>query len=210
MTNAEVGLGRGEVGRLATARVVRHYPRILGDLSRLGLAGAALELVREAVPAREPDARVFRTTIELFERLEHADRGREELLIAFELRLMAATGFAARLDACARCGTAAPSGRAALFDPAVGAVVCRACGGGPFRLSGASRERLAACLGRSWGDAADEDWPDRVLAEARGAVAAFVAAHLGRRLEGGALVSQIREVVETGRATRARGERRDG
>ena len=67
--DAELALGRGEVGRLASARLVRGFPTLLGSLPAMREAGRALELVRDATPPRESDPRLLATVEHLFERL---------------------------------------------------------------------------------------------------------------------------------------------
>ncbi len=195
LLHAEVALGRGEVGRLGQAQVRRAFPRILSALDRITFAGAALELVREVAPPREPDERLFDATLSFFEALDAAAEAREELLLAFEVRVMAVAGLTPGVDVCARCGKRAPEGKAARFDPALGAIVCRACGGAALHLSGGARERIRACAGAGWaqGPAA---WEPRELAEVRRALADHVHAHVGRRLSGGELVAQVGELPQ--------------
>jgi DNA repair protein RecO (recombination protein O) len=175
---AEVGAGRGELGRLAQAQVVRPFVRILGSLRKMLLAGAGLELLRDAVPPREPDPRVFEVAVGLLEALDGDAEAREELLLAFQARLMALVGFSPGLDTCARCGRRAAGGQAARFDPARGAVVCRGCGGGPILLSGDARARLQSCIGRGWAD--QPPWSERQRAQVRAALDALITRHLGR------------------------------
>lgn len=179
---AEVGLGRGEVGRLAQAQIARAFPGILRDLKKIEYAGQALELVRDATPVREPDERVLEAAVQMLEALDAADEAREEMLIAFHMRLLALVGFAADVDNCGHCGRRAPEGQAGTFDPALGALSCRSCGGGPMRLGGALRARLARAQTARWLDAAAEHWPARDLAEARTATRWFTAQQLGKEL----------------------------
>lgn len=187
----EIGDGRGELGRLAQAQLVRAFPGILRDLSKLAVAGAALELVREATAPREPDARVFETVVAMLDAVDRAGGGAEQVLACFQVRLMAVLGLAPGLDACAECGRRAHEGQAALFDPQRGSVVCRACGGGSFKLGGRARARMMAALGPSWAAAAVEPWPADELGEARDALDAFLARHLDKHLEGAAIVAQV-------------------
>src|SRR5690606_30740256 len=117
LLRAEVALGRGEVGRLGQAQVLRAFPRILTGLDRITFAGAGLELVREVAPLREPDERLFDATLSFFETLDAAADAREELLLGFQLRVMSVAGFSPGIDVCAKCGKRAPAGKAARFDP---------------------------------------------------------------------------------------------
>lgn len=190
---AEIALGRGEVGRLAQARVLRAFPALLGDLERMSVAAAGLELVREAVPEREPDARLV-PTVERFFEVVSATPPRDEVRVAFALRVLALVGLSPNLASCGRCGRPAPEGKAALFDAALAALVCRACGGAPIKLSGALRARLARAAARHWDDEAGAAWPADEIATAREALDALLARHLSHRLSGGELVAQVREV----------------
>ncbi len=171
----EVALGRGELGRLASARLVRGYPRLLGRLDAMQSAGRALELVRAVAPERHADERLVPTVARWFELLDEGAPASAR--VAFELRFLAIAGWPPRLTSCGRCGRAAGEGRAALFDPGLGAIVCRACGGGPLLLGGALREKMERALGPRW-DVETEWAPDEVVS-AEAAIAAFVRRHLG-------------------------------
>ncbi len=193
IVEAEVALGRGEVGRLAQARVLRAFPALLADLERMSVAAAGLELVREATPEREPEARLLPTVERFFEVLS-ATPPRDEVRVAFSLRLLALVGLAPNLASCGRCGRAAPEGKAALFDPDLGAVVCRACGGARMKLSGALRARCERAASRRWDEEASAPWAAGEVLAAREAIDALLARHLSHRLSGGELVAQVREV----------------
>jgi DNA repair protein RecO (recombination protein O) len=192
---AEVALGRGEVGRLAQARVVRAFPGLLGDLRRIGLASAGLELAREAFGDREPEPRLL-AAIERF--FEIVDGGApESALLAFSVRTLALAGHAPNVVSCGRCGRAAPEGKAALFDAGTGAIVCRACGGGAIKLGGALRARLERAAGKAWDDEARSSWSDAELGTARTLLAELERLHLPRALTGFDLVAQVHEVHRT-------------
>lgn len=171
----EFSLGGGEVGRLAGARTVRAFPAILGSLAAMQAGGAALELVRRVAPERQPDPEAVPTLARFFELLDAG--GGPTARIAFELRFLAIAGLAPMLCACSRCGRAPKSGQAALFDPTLGGLVCRACGGGPIHLSGALRDRMARWLDDSWHQEVSP-LPPAELSEAREFVDVFVRSHV--------------------------------
>ncbi len=193
LIEAEIAVGAGQLGRLAQARVVRAFPGVLADLERMSLAAAALELVREALPEREPEVRALPLVTRLFELVVALPPG-DALRVAFALRLLAVIGLAPNLEACGRCGRPAPPGKAALFDPALAAIVCRACGGGPVKLGGPLRERMGDALTRRWAELAAAEWPSPELTTARDAVDELLAHHVSHRLSGRDLVAQVREV----------------
>jgi DNA repair protein RecO (recombination protein O) len=193
LLEVEIGPGRGELGHIASSRIVRAFPRILADLRRMALAETGLELLRETASAETPDARTFATAVELLERLDAAESAREELLLAFEVRALALAGFAADLGTCVRCGTRAPEERAVTLDAALGGIVCRACGGASLRISGAARRVMARAVGSAWADV-ELEWEPRALAEVRRAVTALAEAHVGRPLGGRSVVAQVGEL----------------
>lgn len=170
------------LGTLTDALARRAFPRILGDLGRMGAAGGALELVREVVPEREPDASVYLTTAAAIEAFDDADADPLGLLVCFHARLMALAGFAPRLDACGVCGKRPGRAQASLFDPREGQLVCRACGGATHRLAADARERLARALSPDWIAAAQPPWPRRSVGPAYRAMHAFAEHRLGRAL----------------------------
>ncbi len=187
LLEAEISAGSSEVGTIARSRVVRPFERILSSLSRVTMAGAALELIREMVPPREPDARIFETSVDMLQELDAEAVPSQTLFVAFQARTLALAGLAPGVDVCARCGKRAAAGRSAFFDPALGAIVCRACGGGPLRLSGRARALVAGWLGAGWRDS-DGDADERSVAEARAALHGVLSQHLGRALSGPAIV----------------------
>jgi DNA repair protein RecO (recombination protein O) len=177
---AEVAVGRGEVSRLASATLLQPFPGILAALSKMQAGGRALELVRTALPSGPVDARLFEVCVALFELLDAADAVREEHELAFTVRLAALLGFAPRVDRCVRCEASAPDGKAALFDPRASAIVCRACGGAPLKLSGAARRLLGALGTEGWATLARSEWPESARDEVRRVAHGLVASHLVR------------------------------
>lgn len=175
--DAEIVLGNAELGRLVSARLTRGFPRLLGSLERMEQAGAGLELVRELVPFREADPRLLSAITELLEQLNEEDAG-FEVRLGFELRFLSLVGLCPRLDTCGRCGRFAEH-RAGLFDADIGALVCRACGGGPIHLGGRTRARMIACQGDDWA-AQTHGWSDVERHEAREAIEAFLRKQLGK------------------------------
>ena len=96
------------------------------DLDRFAAGSYVLELTDRMVLGREPGREVYGL---LHDALALLDGGAstEPVLRAFELHLLAATGYAPVLDRCRVCGTAGGEGQ--LFYLAVerGGFVCRTC-----------------------------------------------------------------------------------
>lgn len=158
LIEAEIAMGTGDVGHIAHARIVRAFPGLLGDLGRITSASAGIELVRDAIGEREPDARLIPALVRFFEIVEHAGDATPHL-IAFSLRVLALTGHAPNVSACGRCGRPVPERKAALFDARVSSVVCRSCGGGTIKLSGALRSRMMRAGTKAW-DEETAPWPE--------------------------------------------------
>jgi DNA repair protein RecO (recombination protein O) len=146
VVDAELVLGSGELARLVSARVVRSFGILLGDLTRMSTAGALLRLARELIPERAPDEDLFDELVGMLAALDDASVPPATYRIAFELRLLALTGFAPLLSACGVCGKQPPTGKAAEFDPMRGSLLCRACGGASQHLRAELRLRMQAAL----------------------------------------------------------------
>lgn len=143
---ATVALGTGDVARLTEARLLRAFPRLLGSLAGMREAGRALELVRRVAPQREGEPRLLAVVERLFEELDTATPEAPAVGGAHAraaVRALAVVGLAPRLDLCVGCGRAPETRQSALFDPVRGGIVCRACGGGPLKLSARARRWLS-------------------------------------------------------------------
>lgn len=177
---AELALGRGEVGRLASARLVRGFPTLLARLPAMREAGRALELVRDATPPRESEPRLLQAVVRLFEVLSSDEATPEAARTAFELRYLTLLGLAPRVDVCARCGRAPEPTQSALFDGGVGAIVCRACGGGPLLLPASTRRLMSAASANEWAEGLSA-WTPQDTRAASDALDAFISRHVKAR-----------------------------
>jgi len=180
---ADVSLGSGEMGTLLGAELSRPFPAILASLDKLSVAGAACELVREALPMLQPEPAVFSTTVALLGALEITDDGLPALLLGFSWRVMALCGFAPGVDGCGVCGRQPRRGQAGMFDPALGALCCSACGGRGVKLSGEVLLSLRRALGPEWFNALDAI-DNEELQRLRRVTDAFIEHRLERKLHG--------------------------
>jgi DNA repair protein RecO (recombination protein O) len=177
LIEVELSTGTGALGRLESARLVQGFPGLLGSLERMQTAGRALDRVRALVSEGVPVPGLIDTVGRLFRALD-APCG-ASLALCFDLRALALSGLSPRLDACGRCGR--PAGvRAALFDPEVGAVVCRACGGGRLLLAASTRVRMLGAQQDRW-EALAEGFAPQEHEEAEAVLEAFHARHVGPR-----------------------------
>jgi DNA repair protein RecO (recombination protein O) len=140
--------GGGELLHVREARIDHVRPRLTANLERLEAAGRALRWTRQATPARSPEPDLWALLEALLDRLDDAADpvSPDERLAGAGLRLLRVLGYGLSFGACVRCGRPCEPGRAAMLDPALGGLVCRACGGGPFRLSADELARVERCL----------------------------------------------------------------
>jgi DNA repair protein RecO (recombination protein O) len=179
-----VGLvpGRTGLGTLTEAQLRRGFTRVIANLERMRVAGAALELVRNLVPDAEPDAAVFATVVAMLDTLDREEVDPTALLALFDARMMTLGGFAPRLDACGGCGKQPRATQPARFDPRAGHIVCRDCGSAPEQLDGEARTQLARTLGPDWAAGADGTWNERSRDGALRAMRSFAEHRLGKAL----------------------------
>ena len=178
----ELEPSRGELMTLKRAELSRSFTGILSDLGRMEVAGAALALVRDAHPARVPDEPLFMNMLQYLTIVDVEGDASRATLLSFALRVLALSGVAPRLDSCGRSGEPVPAEKPAYFDPALGAVVSRRFGGGPFLLPAGVRARLLEAQGEGWVGPARATWDPEHLRIARAAMGAFVSAHLSEEL----------------------------
>jgi len=167
----------GSTVRLDAVEVVNAFPHIREELPRIARALYALELCRELLRDDEPAPELFSLTVDWLQRLDAGEAGPTSVL-AFELQALALAGLMPRFDACALCG--GPPGEAPRFDVDHGGAVCAGCAGrstGP-RIDPAVLGGLRAIQG-----GARQPLPPEFRAEARGLLARFIEAQLGRRLK---------------------------
>lgn len=169
--------GRTGLGRLQQARIDRAFPAILASLPRMRKAGEALELARALLPEGEPAQEAFAATVDVMGLIESAPE--EQLpqpLLGYQLRMLSLCGFAPQLSQCGHCGRRPGESQAAMFDPVGRHLSCRACGGGPLRLSARGRATMSALAGSRWDEVAAIAWPTSVTLELEAVVTALVTA----------------------------------
>lgn len=133
--------------RLDEALVLRAWPALLDELRRNTAAVIGTCVSAEMAESEPGDGTAFLLLGELFEDLsrEPAERAAGRL-VRFAFESLSHSGSAVALDRCVRCDTPAPEGALVTVDPREGGVVCRGCGGGPYRLRAADRSALRRCL----------------------------------------------------------------
>lgn len=117
---------RSTLHTLTECKLLDRFMGLRADVSRLYAALYAAELVREMTPIEESQPPVFDLLLGCVRSLSAGEDVGLALLL-FEVRLLSLTGYAPPLSACAHCGTERLPGGSAVYSPAVGGVLCRAC-----------------------------------------------------------------------------------
>lgn len=134
----------GELYTLKDAQILLARTTLTTHLEGLTAAGKALSWVKRAAPQHTPEPNLWRAISLLLDELnkpEEVDQP-ERLLAGFGIRLLEVLGWGLHLTTCVSCSKLCPNGRSAWIHPERGGIICRQCGGGPLRLSGAAREEM--------------------------------------------------------------------
>lgn len=176
----DLAFGRGSLATLQAARVTRTFPRLLGDLTRLNAAGAALRLARDLVSEDLAEEETFEAVAEMLAAMNDEGMPAAPYQLAFEARLLALCGIAPLLSACGSCGKIPPADKVAEFDPRRGSLLCQQCGGGSERLSAKVRGWLIRAIEGEVGEVAREAWETGELRGAQKLIELFVRHRLQR------------------------------
>jgi DNA repair protein RecO (recombination protein O) len=160
----------------------RGFPALMTDVAKVAHGSYACELIRELIPARQPEPLLFELLVEFFTLLE-AGPARAETLRIFELTLLDALGLRPSLDRCVGCGTDLLDGHGDVLDLRRGGVVCAACHGHGRPLVAEVRQALVAAQALELGAAPSWSLPPLVNAGCREALAAIIVDHVGRPLK---------------------------
>jgi len=175
--------GGASLANLVTADVVEPFAGLRKDFERVAWASYAAEVAREGTRDGEDAGTVYRLLTGCLAAL--ADRGpRLEDRTAYELALLAALGFAPRLDRCGRCHEQRSPGMSYVIDPAVDGLLCARCGAhGPGRLSPGTLSSLLAVAGTIPPDRPRVAFTRRVADELAGVLPAYFESVLGKALK---------------------------
>jgi DNA repair protein RecO (recombination protein O) len=146
--------GRGELATVTAASTLDGYPRLRESGPALDAAGRGCDAVLRLFDAAEANPAAYNVLCRYLAMLD----GRESVdgngsgdgaaglgtALAFRLKLALAAGFVPELASCVRCGEA--DGLVG-FSGGAGGVVCGACEGGAFELSGEAHRFMVEALG---------------------------------------------------------------
>lgn len=192
LMRSRVQLARGRTLDVCTqAEVARTYRAVREDLDRTAVALYAAELLERSVAERQAAPELFALFGEFLDVLEAGSS--PGIARAFEVRLLAATGYELRVDRCVLCDGPLPP-EETLLSPSDGGLVCRRCRGGAgsgkllsVRAVKVLRFASAAPLGEFARLRADE----QLSAELRAALGDVVRHVLDRDLATAAYIDEV-------------------
>jgi DNA repair protein RecO (recombination protein O) len=177
--------GRGELGTVTGASLVRSHDAVRTDSYRLQVGLVGLEAMLKLFTEEERNDRAFLALTRFLDALDVGEShpGRrpalDPLVLSFQLKLLWLSGFLPHLGSCVECG--AESGLVA-FHPSSGGVVCAGCDAGEIGLSPAGLGALAALLGAPIADAPGLGVGDRAARDVLAVVTSSYEHHGGFRL----------------------------
>ena len=183
--------GRGELATVTGAHTVAAHANLRASGPALGAAARGCDAVLRLLDSAEANPAAYNVLCRYLALLDGEDSVTGDgagdgaaglsVALAFRLKLALAAGFAPELSACARCGEA---GGLAAFSGAAGGVVCTACQGDGFELSGEAHQFLLEAMGRPLAQAPIAT--ERALRQAERAISATLEHHAHVRLRAAA------------------------
>lgn len=109
---------------IAQCEITNSFQELRSDLDRLAYATYMAELTDGFLMDNEPDEDIFLLLVTSLHLLGHLDP--EIMARAFELRLLAGSGFQPEMENCVACHRPRPAGKLR-FSPVLGGVLCPQC-----------------------------------------------------------------------------------
>lgn len=137
-----------ELDSLRQVEIFATHLAIQNNLASMTVASFMAELLDHTTAARQPAERMFSLLVAALEQLRNLQETADlqNLLFAFELKLMDVLGFRPRLDQCLQCGRRAEVLDTWFLSPAAGGLLCPQCAtlatAGGVRLAVQERKAL--------------------------------------------------------------------
>jgi DNA repair protein RecO (recombination protein O) len=177
--------GRGELGTVTGASLVRSHDRIRSDGYRLRVGLVGLEAMLRLFTEEEQNERAFLALTRFLDALDdrEPETGRrpalDPLVLSFQLKLLWLSGFLPHFGSCVECGA---EEELAAFLPQAGGVVCKACDHGGIALSVEGLRGLAELVATPIADAQANPLGDRAARDVLAVVTSSYEHHGGFRL----------------------------
>lgn len=114
---------------ISSAEIIDSNYFIREDLHKLSMASYFMELCQVAVQENLSNNRLFQLTVEVLRRLDKGQGDPEVLKLAYEIKLLAFSGYKPEVSKCVKCGINEIEALTG-FSLSEGGLVCRACGDG--------------------------------------------------------------------------------
>ena len=176
--------GRGELGTVTGASLVRSHDRIRSDGYRLRVGLVGLEAMLRLFTEEEQNERAFVALTRFLDALDEREpqQGRpalDPLVLSFQLKLLWLSGFLPHLGSCVECGA---EEHLVAFLSSAGGVVCTDCDRGGIVLSPEGLQGIGGLLGAPIADAPAVGLDDRAARDALAVVTSSYEHHGGFRL----------------------------
>jgi DNA repair protein RecO len=119
-----------ELQLLSQCDAIKTYKSIHGELERMAVALAVLELVNQLAHDEEENKALYELLVETLDEIERAAKNCVNLFFAFEIRCASIFGFSPDLESCLGCGRVLDEiggEGSAVFQLSRGSVVCSRC-----------------------------------------------------------------------------------
>lgn len=183
-TNLRLLIHRGRtLDTITQADIVGLYPRLVSDLDRIDYGYAMLELTDKITPDRSPEPRVYQMLVAALDCLDKTEIDSDAVLAAFDLKIMALTGFQPDIKNCAVCGKNDPPPRN--FSPRQGGMVHRSCqsnDGADFSVRVEAIDLAGKLLYSPFAAIGSLKTPSPLLAEVDRLIKSHILYHLNLRL----------------------------
>ncbi|HXG22380.1 MAG TPA: DNA repair protein RecO [Methylomirabilota bacterium] len=170
-----------------------------GDLQRFALASYLCELIDAMVTGREAGEETYTLLLETLQLLENPGDISPASLPAFELLLLAHTGYAPHFTDCHQCGRELTEASSWVFSPGLGGLLCAECrdrGGSTVVLSVDTVHFLADIKHAPLAAVLNFPAPPRVSKELRAVAGAMLARHLHRPLKSRVFLEQTYRLTD--------------
>jgi DNA repair protein RecO (recombination protein O) len=177
--------GRGELGTVTGASLVRSHDRIRSDGYRLQVGLVGLEAMLRLFTEEEENERGFLALTRFLDALDEREPqpsrrpALDPIALSFQLKLLWLSGFLPHLGSCVECGA---EESLVAYLPSAGGAVCEACDRGGIPLSPDGLRALADLLGAPIADASAIELPDRAARDVLAVITSSYEHHGGFRL----------------------------
>lgn len=185
---------------ITQVEIISPFLGIRKDLDKIAYASAMLDLVdKVAQEGEQGESQSFYLLLKSFDVLDKAERNFKLLLVAFDIKFMAISGYLPKLDSCVVCEKEISSEKVT-FSSQWGGVVCEKCVSADHMTFPTSAEAiavLARILNSEMEKIAGFKIDDNLLNEISKLTEQYLEYYLQTKLKSRDYLSQIEKVSET-------------